>query len=24
VTSADLSIYRYRKLKRPIYPLDPL
>ncbi len=22
VTNADLSVYRYRKLKRPIYPLD--
>src|SRR6266567_5032555 len=24
VTNADLSVYRYRKLRRPIYPLDPL
>ncbi len=24
VTNADLSVYRYQKLKRPIYPLDPL
>ncbi len=24
VTDADLSVYPYRKLKRPIYPLDPL
>ena len=24
VTSADLSVYRYRKLVRPIYPLDPI
>jgi microcystin degradation protein MlrC len=24
VTTADLSVYRYQKLKRPIYPLDPL
>jgi microcystin degradation protein MlrC len=24
VTNADLSVYDYKKLKRPIYPLDPL
>ena len=24
VTNADLSVYRYQKLRRPIYPLDPL
>jgi microcystin degradation protein MlrC len=24
VTNADLSVYRYRKLVRPIYPLDPI
>jgi microcystin degradation protein MlrC len=24
VTNADLSVYRYEKLRRPIYPLDPL
>jgi len=24
VTNADLSVYRYRKLARPIYPLDPI
>jgi len=24
VTDADLSVYRYEKLTRPIYPLDPL
>jgi microcystin degradation protein MlrC len=24
VTNADLGVYRYRRLKRPIYPLDPL
>jgi microcystin degradation protein MlrC len=24
VTNADLSVYRYEKLQRPIYPLDPL
>ena len=24
VTNADLSVYRYEKLKRPIHPLDPL
>jgi microcystin degradation protein MlrC len=24
VTSADLSVYRYEKLRRPIFPLDPL
>jgi microcystin degradation protein MlrC len=24
VTNADLSVYRYRKLTRPIYPLDPI
>jgi microcystin degradation protein MlrC len=24
VTSADLSVYPYRKLTRPIYPLDPM
>ncbi len=24
VTNADLSVYRYRKLQRPIYPLDPI
>jgi microcystin degradation protein MlrC len=24
VTNADLSVYRYEKLHRPIYPLDPL
>ena len=24
VTTADLSVYRYQKLKRPIYPLDAL
>ncbi|HKW79497.1 MAG TPA: M81 family metallopeptidase [Casimicrobiaceae bacterium] len=24
VTNADLSVYRYEKLKRPIFPLDPL
>jgi len=24
VTNADLSVYRYRKLARPIYPLDPV
>jgi microcystin degradation protein MlrC len=24
VTNADLSVYRYQKLTRPIYPLDPL
>ena len=24
VTNADLSVYRYEKLTRPIYPLDPL
>jgi microcystin degradation protein MlrC len=24
VTNADLSVYRYEKLKRPIYPLDAL
>ena len=24
VTNADLTVYRYRKLKRPIYPLDPM
>ncbi len=24
VTNADLSVYRYRKLRRPIYPLDPM
>ena len=24
VTNADLSVYRYRKLTRPIFPLDPI
>jgi microcystin degradation protein MlrC len=24
VTNADLSVYRYQKLRRPIWPLDPL
>ena len=24
VTNADLSVYRYEKLRRPIWPLDPL
>ena len=24
VTNGDLSVYRYRKLARPIYPLDPI
>ncbi len=24
VTNADLSVYRYRRLARPIYPLDPI
>ncbi|HSD52758.1 MAG TPA: M81 family metallopeptidase [Burkholderiales bacterium] len=24
VTNADLSVFRYEKLRRPIYPLDPL
>ena len=24
VTNADLSVYRYHKLKRPIFPLDPI
>jgi microcystin degradation protein MlrC len=24
VTNADLSVYRFERLKRPIYPLDPL
>jgi microcystin degradation protein MlrC len=24
VTNADLSVYRYRKLQRPIWPLDPI
>jgi microcystin degradation protein MlrC len=24
VTNADLAVYRYEKLKRPIFPLDPL
>jgi microcystin degradation protein MlrC len=24
VTNADLSVYRYERLKRPVFPLDPL
>jgi microcystin degradation protein MlrC len=24
VTNADLSVYRYARLQRPIFPLDPL
>jgi microcystin degradation protein MlrC len=24
VTNADLSVYRYQKLTRPIFPLDPI
>ena len=24
VTNADLTVYPYRKLTRPIYPLDPM
>jgi microcystin degradation protein MlrC len=24
VTNADLSVYRYEKLRRPIWPLDPI
>ncbi|MBK5105348.1 MAG: microcystin degradation protein MlrC, partial [Burkholderiales bacterium] len=24
VTNADLSVYSYRKLRRPIYPLDAI
>jgi microcystin degradation protein MlrC len=24
VTNADLSVYRYQKLRRPVWPLDPL
>ena len=24
VTNADLTVYRYQKLRRPIWPLDPL